>query len=168
LLVQVLVQVHYAGINGGCETFRARGEYAFASNTAKQDFPLGAEGCGVVVAVGAEVTNLKVGGHQGGQSFWVPLGPVVVSSRVNTCRCNLVCYRLWFWFCLKLLYLTAVGYVHPEAPMLGEDVSFCKFTLADGIALVKQSMGAGMWKTKENERVYPAWAANGPRPKSLA
>lgn len=25
---EVLVRVRYAGINGGCETFRARGEYA--------------------------------------------------------------------------------------------------------------------------------------------
>lgn len=30
--VQVLIQVHYAGINGGCETFRARREFAFASS----------------------------------------------------------------------------------------------------------------------------------------
>ncbi len=29
---QVLVRVTYAGVNGGCETFRARGEYAFAAN----------------------------------------------------------------------------------------------------------------------------------------
>jgi len=28
--MQVLIQVHYAGINGGCETFRARREFAFA------------------------------------------------------------------------------------------------------------------------------------------
>ena len=25
---EVLVRVHYAGVNGGCETFRARGEHA--------------------------------------------------------------------------------------------------------------------------------------------
>ena len=61
--LQVLVQVHYAGINGGCETFRARGQYAFAGNADKEDFPLGAEGCGVVAAVGAGVTSLKVGDH---------------------------------------------------------------------------------------------------------
>jgi hypothetical protein len=33
-LLQVLVRMHWAGINGGCETFRARGEFAFAGNRA--------------------------------------------------------------------------------------------------------------------------------------
>jgi hypothetical protein len=28
----VLVRVTYAGVNGGCETFRARGEAAFQGN----------------------------------------------------------------------------------------------------------------------------------------
>lgn len=58
---QVLIQLHYAGINGGCETFRVRGDYAFAGNRGKCNFPLGAEGAGVVVAVGADVKQLKVG-----------------------------------------------------------------------------------------------------------
>ncbi|KAI8471362.1 MAG: NAD(P)-binding protein [Monoraphidium minutum] len=58
---EVLVRMHYAGINGGCETFRARGEHAFAPNRDKQGFPLGAEGAGVVVAVGEGVASLQVG-----------------------------------------------------------------------------------------------------------
>ena len=58
---EVLVEVRYAGINGGCETFRARGEHAFAGNRGEADFALGAEGVGVVAARGAEVTNVEVG-----------------------------------------------------------------------------------------------------------
>lgn len=60
-MLQVLVAVHYAGINGGCETFRVRGEYAFAGNSSKEDFPLGAEGVGTVVALGPDVKGLQVG-----------------------------------------------------------------------------------------------------------
>lgn len=59
-LSQVLVRMHYAGINGGCETFRVRGEYAFAANRGKAWYPLGAEGAGVVVALGEGVTSLQV------------------------------------------------------------------------------------------------------------
>ncbi|GBF92774.1 hypothetical protein Rsub_05393 [Raphidocelis subcapitata] len=58
---EVLVRIHFAGINGGCETFRARGEHAFASNSAREAFPLGAEGAGVVVAAGAGVASPRVG-----------------------------------------------------------------------------------------------------------
>jgi NADPH:quinone reductase-like Zn-dependent oxidoreductase len=59
---QVLVRITYAGINGGCETFRARGERAFASNASAANFPLGAEGAGVVVALGpSAVSGLAVG-----------------------------------------------------------------------------------------------------------
>jgi NADPH:quinone reductase-like Zn-dependent oxidoreductase len=58
---QVLIKLKYAGINGGCETFRARGEYAFAGNKSKPQFPLGAEGAGIVAAVGQGVTSLSVG-----------------------------------------------------------------------------------------------------------
>ena len=49
---EVLIRVIYAGINGGCETFRARGEFLFAPNAQKDMFTLGAEGAGVVVARG--------------------------------------------------------------------------------------------------------------------
>ena len=72
---EVLLRVKYAGVNGGCETFRARGEHWFAANankgrgvTAKRPplvifaltrradcFPLGAEGAGEVVAAGEGV-----------------------------------------------------------------------------------------------------------------
>ena len=45
--------------NRSCETFRARGEHAFAGNKAKLGFPLGAEGTGEVVAVGEGVTTLQ-------------------------------------------------------------------------------------------------------------
>ena len=58
--VQVVVKVHYAGVNGGCETFRARGEWAFARNRDASEFALGAEGSGTVVATGAQVPDLKV------------------------------------------------------------------------------------------------------------
>ncbi len=52
-VVQVLVRIAYAGINGGCETFRTRGEYAFSGNSRLSgSFPLGAEGAGVVAALG--------------------------------------------------------------------------------------------------------------------
>ena len=58
--MQVIVKVHYAGVNGGCETFRARGEWAFARNREVPEFALGAEGSGTVVATGAQVPDLKV------------------------------------------------------------------------------------------------------------
>lgn len=43
-----------------CETFRARGEYVFAGNRVKADFPLGAEGAGVVMALGEGVNSVQV------------------------------------------------------------------------------------------------------------
>eukprot|EP00667_Euglena_gracilis_P008369 EG_transcript_8467 len=59
---EALVRVKYAGVNGGCETFRARGEFWFERNrTATDGFALGAEGVGIVVAVGEGVTNVQVG-----------------------------------------------------------------------------------------------------------
>ena len=59
---EVLVQVAYAGVNGGCETFRSRGEHWFADNREKQaGFALGAEGVGLVAAVGPGVDGLAVG-----------------------------------------------------------------------------------------------------------
>eukprot|EP00879_Flechtneria_rotunda_P009564 GHRR01010010.1.p1 GENE.GHRR01010010.1~~GHRR01010010.1.p1 ORF type:complete len:380 (+),score=128.42 GHRR01010010.1:157-1296(+) len=58
---EVLIQLKYAGINGGCETFRARGEYAFAGNKNKTNIPLGAEGSGIIAAVGSAVRSLTVG-----------------------------------------------------------------------------------------------------------
>jgi NADPH:quinone reductase-like Zn-dependent oxidoreductase len=59
---EVLVKVIYAGVNGGCETFRARGEYAFQGNAkAIEPFGLGAEGVGIVAAVGSDVADLAVG-----------------------------------------------------------------------------------------------------------
>ena len=62
---EALVRVVYAGVNGGCETFRARGDFAFASNreaASESGFALGAEGVGVVVAVAEEgVTEIAVG-----------------------------------------------------------------------------------------------------------
>ena len=58
---EVVVRVEYAGVNGGCETFRCRGEYAFEGNRRAESFNLGAEGCGVVVAVGPPSA---AGGHQ--------------------------------------------------------------------------------------------------------
>ncbi|KIZ03484.1 hypothetical protein MNEG_4480 [Monoraphidium neglectum] len=58
---EVLIRISHAGINGGCETFRVRGEFAFSSNCEKEGFPLGAEGAGVVVALGEGVTSLQVG-----------------------------------------------------------------------------------------------------------
>lgn len=58
---EVLVRIEWAGINGGCETFRVRGEQAFQKNRELTGFPLGAEGAGTVVAVGANVHELEIG-----------------------------------------------------------------------------------------------------------
>ncbi len=62
---EALVRVTHAGVNGGCETFRARGEHWFAGNKAAsptEGFPLGAEGAGVVAALGdAPLDGLSVG-----------------------------------------------------------------------------------------------------------
>ncbi|GIL80749.1 hypothetical protein Vretimale_9147 [Volvox reticuliferus] len=59
---EVLIRITHAGINGGCETFRARGDHAFAANRRLKDFPLGAEGAGVVVAIGQDAGgSIKVG-----------------------------------------------------------------------------------------------------------
>ncbi|PNW84326.1 hypothetical protein CHLRE_04g229650v5 [Chlamydomonas reinhardtii] len=58
---EVLVRVLVAGVNGGCETFRARGEFAFAGNRELQGFALGAEGAGRIVALGPGVKGLQVG-----------------------------------------------------------------------------------------------------------
>lgn len=58
---EALIRVEYAGVNGGCETFRARAAYEFAANKDKTNFRLGAEGVGRVVAVGSEVDNVAVG-----------------------------------------------------------------------------------------------------------
>ena len=61
---EVVVRVAFAGVNGGCETFRCRAEHAFARNKTLTDFSLGAEGVGTVVAVGhsAEDDNDKGSG----------------------------------------------------------------------------------------------------------
>uniref|UniRef100_A0A7S0J909 Enoyl reductase (ER) domain-containing protein n=1 Tax=Calcidiscus leptoporus TaxID=127549 RepID=A0A7S0J909_9EUKA len=58
---EVLVRVAYAGVNGGCETFRARGEHAFAPNREADGFALGAEGVGVVAALGDGVEGFAQG-----------------------------------------------------------------------------------------------------------
>jgi len=59
---EVLVRVSYAGVNGGCETFRARGEHAFVTNRdAKDFFRLGSEGVGTVAAVGPGVRTFAAG-----------------------------------------------------------------------------------------------------------
>jgi hypothetical protein len=61
---EVLVRVAYAGVNGGCETFRARGEHAFVRNAGAPWFALGAEGAGEVVAAGPGVpAHLAPGQH---------------------------------------------------------------------------------------------------------
>ena len=62
----VVVRIAYAGVNGGCETFRVRGEAgtAFARNagaTPADPIPLGAEGVGLVAALGPGITGLAVG-----------------------------------------------------------------------------------------------------------
>ena len=71
---QVLIQVAYAGVNGGCETFRARGEYWFATNRdALAGFPLGAEGVGLVARVGKGVQGLR------------EVSAAIAMSTLNTC-----------------------------------------------------------------------------------
>ena len=57
---EVVVKIQHAGINGGCETFRARGEHWFQREDRSAEFPLGAEGTGVVAAVGPDVDSLEV------------------------------------------------------------------------------------------------------------
>ena len=52
---QALVRVKHAGVNGGCETFRARGEFWFKANkrlVGDGGFALGAEGSGIIAALG--------------------------------------------------------------------------------------------------------------------
>ena len=65
---EVNVRIAYAGVNGGCETFRVRAEPGTpfekregASSTSSAPVPLGAEGVGLVAAVGPSVTSLSVG-----------------------------------------------------------------------------------------------------------
>lgn len=60
---EVIVRVAYAGVNGGCETFRCRGEHAFARNKSLTNFPLGAEGVGTVVAVGGDAASAEISMH---------------------------------------------------------------------------------------------------------
>lgn len=57
----MLIKITFAGINGGCETFRVRGEHWFADNAGKATFPLGAEGVGIITALGPDVTNFQIG-----------------------------------------------------------------------------------------------------------
>lgn len=57
---EVVVRVMTAGINGGCETFRARGERAFAGLKNVANYKLGSEGAGVVLRCGAG-TQLQPG-----------------------------------------------------------------------------------------------------------
>lgn len=57
---EVLVKVITAGINGGCETFRARGERAFAGLQNVSGYALGSEGAGIVLRVG-KGTDLQPG-----------------------------------------------------------------------------------------------------------
>jgi prostaglandin reductase 3 len=61
---EVAVRVAWAGVNGGCETFRVRAEAGTpfaAGSSAAAPVLLGAEGVGVVAAVGRGVTSLSVG-----------------------------------------------------------------------------------------------------------
>jgi NADPH:quinone reductase-like Zn-dependent oxidoreductase len=57
---EVLVRVIAAGINGGCETFRARGERAFAGLQGATDYSLGSEGAGIVIRAGKD-TDFRPG-----------------------------------------------------------------------------------------------------------
>lgn len=53
---QAVIRVTHAGVNGGCETFRARQEHWFAANKRQNGnggIALGAEGVGVVTALGS-------------------------------------------------------------------------------------------------------------------
>jgi len=57
---EVLLRVMAAGINGGCETFRARGERAFAGLREASNYALGSEGAGIVLRTGPG-SNLQPG-----------------------------------------------------------------------------------------------------------
>ena len=74
---EVLIRVKYAGVNGGCETFRARGEHAFQGNKDIKDFRLGAEGVGYVVAVGSEVMQQQGDGDGDGDGDGISVGDAV-------------------------------------------------------------------------------------------
>jgi len=62
-----LVKVKFAGVNGGCETFRSRGEYWFERNKNVDTYSLGAEGAGLVVAAGPDedgtMEKIRPGDH---------------------------------------------------------------------------------------------------------
>jgi NADPH:quinone reductase-like Zn-dependent oxidoreductase len=59
---EVAVRIAFAGVNGGCETFRVRAEPGtpFASPPSST-VRLGAEGVGIIAAVGPSVSSLAVG-----------------------------------------------------------------------------------------------------------
>ena len=84
---EVAVRVRFAGINGGCETFRARAEHWFERNRALEGFALGAEGSGEVVAVGEGVEGLAVGdavAFVGGAFAEFTTVPAVLCQRVDS------------------------------------------------------------------------------------
>jgi NADPH:quinone reductase-like Zn-dependent oxidoreductase len=93
---EVLVKVVYAGINGGCETFRARGEGYYTYNKDKTDIGFGAEGTGVVVkagpnapfAVGANVAFLS-DGQTFSEYVTVPASYCISVDKADAANCAL-------------------------------------------------------------------------------
>jgi len=90
---EVMVRVAYAGVNGGCETFRARGDHAFGFLRGRGAFDLGAEGCGTVEAVGEGVGGLAVGDavtFVGGAFAEVAYPKAAACRRVDRCSAEAV------------------------------------------------------------------------------
>lgn len=79
---EVVIRVRYAGVNGGCETFRCRAEYAFSRNAHETGFALGAEGVGDVVASG------DAGRHLVGSSVMFVGGAFSEFVRVKVSMCT--------------------------------------------------------------------------------
>ncbi|KAK9862321.1 hypothetical protein WJX84_001807 [Apatococcus fuscideae] len=101
---EAVIKVAFAGVNGGCETFRARGEFAFAGNKDKHDFALGAEGSGIVVACGENVKNVKEG-----QAVTFVGGAFSEYSTVSAAGCWPVREASPEAACLAISGLTAIG-----------------------------------------------------------
>ena len=73
---EVLLRVRYAGVNGGCETFRARGEHWFAGNAKKS----GASGPLLCFASGCSRSQARQAA-----SRWAPRARARLLRRARAC-----------------------------------------------------------------------------------
>ena len=92
---EVLLRMRYAGINGGCETFRARGEFWFSPNRdLAEGFPLGAEGWCADWQGARAARSLLLRGGTKGLGFWARLW---VSDKASGSGGPWARYRLSVW-----------------------------------------------------------------------